>query len=327
MYNYVKPIIKDHTEAYIKAKDMRHAIIENLDSDFDYVPNDIELTNDKCGILLYGVNGSGKSCYSKAIALCVVLAQTGHFVPCLNFEFSPFTKLYTRITGDDNIFKGQSSFFVEMSELKSILNYSDEKSLVIGDEVCKGTEDISAVSIVGTTIKQLLDSKTKFVFATHLHKLPSLSILKAEENLQVKHITVEFEETTVFSRKIKDGSGDLLYGLEIAHSILNNEKFHSNAFKLRNEILNKSDKIVAEKKSKYNSKLYINKCQICGNTEKLEAHHIVFQSKSKVRKDRKSNLVVLCEKHHNEVHSGKLIIEKWISTTDGKMLEYNYATI
>lgn len=320
--DYCRPEITDCDSSFIYAKNMRHAIIECLDTDCDYVPNDITIDKDNCGILLYGVNGSGKSCYSKAVGLCIVLAQSGHYVPCNSFSFSPFTKLYTRITGDDNIFRGHSSFFVEMSELKSILNYADNKSIVIGDEVCKGTEDVSAVAIVGTAIKYLIEKEAKFIFATHLHKLPHISILKDETKLNIKHISVEFDETTIFTRTLKDGTGDMLYGLEIAHSILKNESFHSNAFNLRNELLNKSSKLVADKKSKYNGNLYINHCQICGSKESLEAHHIVFQSKSKIRKDRKSNLVVLCEKHHDDVHANKLIVEGWKTTIDGKMLKY-----
>ena len=320
--DYCRPVIKEHHESYIKAENMRHAIIECLDTDCDYVPNDIDINSENIGILLYGVNGSGKSCYSKSIGLCIVLAQSGHYVPCSMFEYSPFTKLYTRITGDDNIFRGHSSFFVEMTELKSIINYSDSKSIIIGDEVCKGTEDVSAVAIVGTTINHLISKNAKFIFATHLHKLPYISILKGETKLKIKHISVDFDETTIYSRKLKDGTGDLLYGLEIAHSILKNESFHQKAFSLRNELLNKSSKLVADKKSKYNGNIYINHCQICGEKDNLEAHHIVFQSISKVRKDRKSNLVVLCNTHHNEVHKGSLVVSGWQSTTDGKMLKY-----
>lgn len=323
--DHCKPTIEinEDNSSFINARNMRHAIIECLDTDCDYVPNDVLIDNNNCGILLYGVNGSGKSCYSKAIGLCVTLAQSGHYVPCDSFKYFPFTKLYTRITSDDNIFRGQSSFFVEMTELKSILNYSDNRSIVIGDEVCKGTEDISAVAIVGTAIKHLIDKNTKFIFATHLHKLPYISTLKDESKLKIKHITVDFEDCTIFSRKIKDGTGDVLYGLEIAHSILQNEEFHHKAFNLRNELLNKSSKLIADKKSKYNSKLYVDHCQICGIRDNLEAHHIVFQSQSKIRKDRKSNLVVLCEEHHNNVHNGNLTVEGWTSTTNGKMLKYS----
>lgn len=323
LLNYCKPNIIENECSFIHATDMRHAIIECLETECDYVPNNINIDENNCGILLYGVNGSGKSCYSKAIGLCIILAQSGHYVPCKTFNYFPFTKLYTRITGDDNIFKGQSSFFVEMTELKSIINYADKRSIVIGDEVCKGTEDVSAVAIVGTTIKYLIDKQTKFIFATHLHKLPYISYLKDETKLKIKHISVEFDDCTIFTRKLKDGTGDILYGLEIAHSILNNEEFHHQAFKLRNELLNKSSKLVADKKSKYNGQLYIDHCQICGIRDNLEAHHIIFQSQSKIRKDRKSNLVVLCEEHHNNVHNGNLIVEGWKSTTNGKMLKYS----
>lgn len=321
-HNYCKPYVYESDDGNIEAKEMRHAIIECLDHDCDYIPNDVSLNDVNHGILLYGVNGSGKSCYSKSIGLCIVLAQSGHYVPCTKFSYSPFTKLYTRITGDDNIFRGHSSFFVEMSELKSIINYADSKSIVIGDEVCKGTEDISAVSIVGTTIKHLLNNKTKFIFATHLHKLPNISILKDEKRLSINHIEIEFDETTIFTRKLKNGIGDLLYGLEIAHSILKNEQFHSDAFHLRNELLNKSSKIIADKKSKYNGNVYVNHCLICGKTDNLETHHIIFQSQSTIKKHRKSNLVVLCTEDHDRIHNGKITVIGWIKTTEGKMLKY-----
>ena len=321
-YNYVKPEVFTSNTAYIEASAMRHAIIECLDTDTDYVENNVLLNDENSGILLYGVNGSGKSCYSKAIGLCIVLAQSGHFVPCSMFKYSPFTKLFTRISGDDNIFKGQSSFFLEMTELKSILKYSDQKSIIIGDEICKGTEDISAVSIVGTTMNVLLKRKAKFIFATHLHKLPSISILKDCLNLRTMHISVDFKDSTIFSRKLKEGTGDLLYGLEIAHSILQDESFHQIAYKLRNDLIKKSDKIVAAKKSKYNSNLYVDHCEICESNDKLEAHHIIFQSKSNVRKNRKSNLVVLCDKCHHDVHSNNINIYGWLKTTNGKKLDF-----
>jgi DNA mismatch repair protein MutS len=297
-----------------------------MDNETEYVPNDVDLDEKTEGILLYGINGSGKSCYSKAIGLAIVLAQSGHFVPADYMEIAPFKRLYTRTTCDDNIFKGHSSFIVEMVELKSIITYADENSIVIGDEVCKGTEEVSALSIVGTTIRWLLDRKCKFVFATHLHKLPTLSILKDETRLGIKHISIEMKDhkdLIVFTRKLLKGQGERNYGIEIANKIVKNDDFFVIAKMMRSEVEQRSKFLVSTKKSRYNSDVLMDKCQICGCKEGLEGHHIVFQKDAPQKRRAKENLVVLCEVHHNEVHSGKINVSGWKKTTTGKMLDYS----
>ena len=171
-YNYCKPHAVCSECSFIDAKDLRHGLIELLDHNTEYVPNDVYINpndNNK-GVLLYGVNGSGKSCYSKSIGIALIMAQMGMYTPCSSFTFRPYTKLFTRINCDDNLFKGQSSFFVEMSELRSIIKYMDNKSIVLGDEICKGTESVSALGIVGATLHYFLVNYVSFVFATHLHK-------------------------------------------------------------------------------------------------------------------------------------------------------------
>ena len=332
LHNYCKPKIVDSERSFIKATGVRHPIIELIEThnSTSYIPNDINIGTDNDGILLYGVNGSGKSCYMKSVGLAIILAQSGHFVPCDHFEYSPYTTLFTRINCDDNIFKGQSSFFVEMSELKSILNICNSKSLILGDEVCKGTEDVSALAIVASSIEHFLDMQSSFIFATHLHKLPEISIIKNREKLKLMHMSVECDKSDgvlQFTRKLEEGLSEKIYGLEIANYIIDIPDFFRKAYLIRNEIINKPKKVVDSKKSKYSSKVFMDSCHICGASgkdAKLEAHHIIFQSDttSKVKKNNKGNLVVLCNEHHNQVHSGKLLIGGWKNTTEGRKLEY-----
>ena len=329
---YTKPNISDGDSSSICATELRHPIIDSMDNVL-YVPNNVNLSHDSRGLLLYGVNGSGKSCYSKAIGLCIVLAQSGHYVPAQTFDICPFTRMYTRISDADNIYKGQSSFFVEMSELKSIIHYADSKSIILGDEVCKGTEDTSGVAIVASSVKWLLDHNAKFIFATHLHKLSTMSCINKHPNLSIKHMEVECDSQNnviTFKRSMKDGIGDTLYGVEIANYIIQHEEFSKLTTKNRNEVLKKKPKLVTNKKSRYNQSIIVDHCQIpeCAMTDELESHHIVFQSSADAKKinvHNANNLVVLCKTHHDAVHSGQLQISGWKSTTTGKKLDFTYA--
>lgn len=333
-YNYCKPRAIASECAFIDAKDLRHGLIELLDQDTEYVPNNVYINpNDKNkGILLYGFNGSGKSCYSKSIGIALIMAQMGMYTPCSSFTFSPYTKLFTRLNCDDNLFKGQSSFFVEMSELRSIMNYIDNKSIVLGDEICKGTESVSGLSIVGCALCNLLEKNVSFVFATHLHKLPELSCLKNVEGLNIKHIQVEFDKNNDFlkyTRKLCDGPCDSVYGLEIANYILQNPEFFKVAYNIRNEIIAKP-KLLSAKKSKYNTGLFVDSCEICKSSTSLDVHHIEHQKisnanigkKTTKTKNNKSNLVTLCKQCHNDHHNGKLEIKGWVKTSNGTILDY-----
>jgi len=325
-YDYSRPSIIDDTDAsFIDALQLRHALLERLENETEYIPNDVKLDTNNTGLLLYGVNGSGKSCYSKAIGLAIILAQSGHYVPAEKCSIAPFTKLYTRTTCDDDIFKGHSSFIVEMVELKSIIKFADAKSIVIGDEVCKGTEDVSAISIVGAAIRWLLDKNVKFVFATHLHKLPALTLLEKEAKLQIKHISIDLQTSSnmiIFTRVLMDGQGSEKYGLEIAQYLLQDKEFIALANSVRNEVEKRNKFLVSTKTSRYNSNVIVDRCQICGSTDNLDNHHIIFQRDAPTKRKNKENLVVLCESHHNAVHRGELNVKGWVQTSTGKMLSY-----
>ena len=152
-YNYCKPTITKSDKAYFDIRSVRHPLIEHLQTKEIYVVNDISMgnsrdVNSKNGLLLYGTNAVGKTSLIKSIGINIIMAQAGLYVACSEMNYSPYQAIFTRILGNDNIFKGLSTFEVEMSELSTILKMSDENSLILGDELCSGTESDSALSIL-----------------------------------------------------------------------------------------------------------------------------------------------------------------------------------
>lgn len=335
-YKYNRPEISDENngKSYFNAEEIRHPIIEIINEEVNYVKNDLELFHSKTnGILLYGVNGAGKSSLSKAVGCNIVLAQIGFYVPSKKFKYYPYKKIFTRINGDDNIFKGMSSFAVEMDELRSILKYSDDRSIVLGDEICKGTEETSALSIVSASIMRFCLKNVNFILATHFHKLCELECIKDCKNIEFKHLTVSYDndkECIVYNRKLEDGPGDNLYGIEIANYIIEDKEFIENAIKIRNIITNTHNELLINKTSNYNSKLYVDSCSICGDTGMtypLDTHHIIEQNEfdnQDHNKDKLNNLVILCKKHHDEVHHGNLVINGYKDTVKGRILDHTY---
>jgi len=341
LYGYYKPLIKENIngKSFVSGKRIRHPIVERILMNTNYISNDICLSKDDSedGILLFGHNGCGKTVYAKSVGLNIILAQMGSYVSAEEFEYYPYHHIFTRISGDDNIFYGQSSFAVEMNEMRSILKYANKNSLVLGDEVCRGTETISGLSIVASTLNKFSQNRINFIFATHLHQLYELNFIKELSNIKVYHLSVDTSSgRLVYERKLKDGPGDSIYGLEVAKNLLCDEEFIDFAFKIRNEIMNVPDYIVQPKSSSYNANIYINECQIeeCLKTykdEQLDVHHIEFQSHCNenglvghVRKNDKSNLCVLCKTHHIQVHNKDLEIYGYIDTEDGVKLDYKF---
>ena len=331
---YFMPTIEKRGDgySYYEANEIRHPIIEKIQTEIPYVANDIKLERD--GILLFGLNGGGKSSLLKSVGLAVIMAQMGLYVPAKNFKYYPFKTLYTRIMGNDNIFKGLSSFAVEMSELRTILNHSNENSLILGDEICRGTEIHSALSIVSAAVNILCEKKTNFLFATHLHKLHEIEILKEVKNLRKFYIPLEIvNNKIIYGRKLIEGIGENLYGLEVAEHIIRNDDFIGLANKVRKNLMGIEKELYSSKTSRYNSQLYVDKCAICGSKEQLDTHHIKFQCNADengmigiIDKDVKNNLVVLCKHHHQEVHKGNIEIDGYIDTSVGKQLVYRDVT-
>ena len=316
VHKQTRPCCEPDRDSFVVAEELKHPLLEN------YVGNDCVLNASNGGLLLYGINGAGKSCYSKSIAINLVMAQAGFYVHARSFRFAPFTRIFTRIQCDDNVYKGMSSFTVEMHELRSILRLADERSLVIGDELCKGTEDLSAVSLVGASIKWMSDQRVKYVFATHLHKLPTIDFVKNIPNLRVKHMTSEYNPQLgklVFLRKLEDGQGDPLYGIEIARQILGVPQVANMAMMARQQLLDTKETF---KKSRYNKKVVVDACAHCHNTTGLHTHHIVpqqlFSKKETALMNDRSNLIVLCNRCHENVHNGSLRMDM-LDTVQGKL--------
>tara|TARA_B110001450_G_scaffold107079_1_gene101381 strand:- start:295 stop:2448 length:2154 start_codon:yes stop_codon:yes gene_type:complete len=334
IYGYTMPVINKKKCSYIDAKDIRHPIIERIQTDVDYVTNDITIGDTTKGVLLFGTNASGKSSLMKALGLNLIMAQAGMFVPCSRFEFSPYRYLFTRINNNDNLFKGHSSFAVEMNELRGILKRSAETSLVLGDELCSGTESVSALSIFAASVQFLVNKRSSFIFATHLHELCKLDIIKQlTGSIKLYHLKVIYDkekDILVYNRKLTEGSGNAIYGLEVCRSMDMDEEFLENANSIRKKIMGVDSSLVSGKKSSYNSELYVDRCKICGNTA-VDVHHIKFQCCADnnnmighIQKDTRSNLVQLCKKCHQDVHNSTLEITGYIQTSKGIELDFRY---
>ena len=232
-YNYCKPVIDLQEKSYVRFTKIRHPLIEQLNQHELYVTNDYCIgyggdCSSNCsenvpdGILLYGTNAVGKTSFIKSIGIAIVMAQAGLYVPCETFQYSPYNYIFTRILGNDNIFKGLSTFAVEMSELRTILRMCDKNSLVLGDELCSGTESTSALSIFAAGIEHLHKIQASFIFATHFHEVANYKEIKDLDRLRLCHMSVVFDRerrTLVYDRKLREGPGENMYGLEVCKCI------------------------------------------------------------------------------------------------------------
>ena len=337
-YYYNCPEIKDGDKSFIRTTQIRHPIVERI-TDAEYKPMNLTIGIDgQDGILLYGLNSAGKSTLQKSVGINIILAQIGYFVAAKKFEYKPYTSLFTRISGNDNLFKGLSSFALEIVELSGILKRSGQNTLVIADEVCRGTEYESSIVIVMTMIEMLSKSGTSFITASHLHKLLKLDRIHKIPNLKVYHIHISYDEKTntlTYDRELKEGSGEMFYGLNVAKCLINDETFIETA----NEIKKEMD--IKKNKSRYNKSIIMECCSVCGYVPEgkeasLETHHIVPQKdcKNKKVKDKEylsmnhlSNLCVLCMKCHDEVDRGNIIINSYKETSNGLVLDYHYKNV
>ena len=215
--NYSKPsVTKDF---HIAIKDGRHPVIEKqLPLGEDYIPNDIYLNqDDQQIIILTGPNMSGKSALLRQTALIVVLSQIGSYVPARHAEIGLVDKVYTRVGASDNISQGESTFMVEMVETASILNNLSDRSLVILDEIGRGTSTYDGVSLAWSIAEFMnnIEYKPKTLFATHYHELNQLENLN--NGIVNYHISTEEKKNKViFLRKIKKGGSENSFGIHVA---------------------------------------------------------------------------------------------------------------
>jgi DNA mismatch repair protein MutS len=302
-------------ESYVKAKDLRHCLIEHINTSEIYVTNDIELGQGTAqdGILLYGTNAVGKTSLIRALGIAVIMAQAGLYVPCSSFEYMPYQSIFTRILGNDNLFKGMSTFMVEMSELRVILKSANKNALILGDELCSGTEMDSAISIFVAGLKKMHDAKCSFIFATHMHEINKYEEVEALNRMTMKHLEVTYNKETdslVYDRKLKDGSGFSMYGLEVCKSLHLPDDFLEYANNIRLKYRNNEQSILSLSTSRYNTNKVRATCEMCKIEMGTEIHHLQHQKNADkydfigyFHKNHNANLISICEKCHSNIHS------------------------
>jgi DNA mismatch repair protein MutS len=326
--HYCKPVISQtRKQSFVNAGELRHCLIEHLQQNELYVSNDISLGDDDCnGILLYGTNAVGKTSLIRALGVAVIMAQTGMYVPCSTFEYYPYSAIYSRIIGNDNLFKGLSTFAVEMSELRIILKMADSNSLILGDELCSGTETESALSIFVAGLMEIHKKQSSFIFATHFHEIVKYDEIQQMDKLAMKHMTVEYnpeQDCLIYDRKLKSGSGPRIYGLEVCKSLYLDTEFLDLAYQIRNKYYPETRGILSHNPSVYNSQKLRSLCEICKENMSQETHHILPQKNAdkdgfigNIHKNHKANLMALCEKCHDKLHSTEnQVITKKITKT------------
>jgi DNA mismatch repair protein MutS len=309
---YCRPQIVGSDTSMVKAVGIRHCLIEHIQQNEIYVANDIEISSG--GILLYGTNAVGKTSLIRAIGIAAILAQCGFFVPCSEFLYKPYRSFYTRILGNDNLYKGLSTFGVEMSELRVILKNADQHSLILGDELCSGTETQSALSIFVAGLMKLHEQKSSFLFATHFHEIVDYEEIQKMDRLALKHMAVHYDreiDCLVYDRLLKDGPGDNMYGLEVCKSLHLPTEFLDKAFEIRNKYFPEKAGTLGQKTSHYNTQKLRSLCELCQKALSTEIHHLEMQKDADkdgfihgtaTHKNHKANLMALCEECHQKQH-------------------------
>jgi DNA mismatch repair protein MutS len=279
--NYVKPIINN--KGYINIQEGRHPVIEKMLQNGSFVSNSVTLDNEESQLLIItGPNMAGKSTYMRQVALTVILAQIGSFVPASSADISICDRVFTRIGASDDLSSGKSTFMVEMWEVANILNNATNKSLILLDEVGRGTSTYDGLSIAWSVIEYICNNsklRCKTLFATHYHELTKLEgMLPGVKNycVSVKEIGNEI----VFLRKIIKGGADQSYGIEVAklaglpESIIQRAK----------EIL---EELEGEKANEVTSESAVTLNENCNKIETCD--HIMSSSEKNSVRERKIN--------------------------------------
>jgi DNA mismatch repair protein MutS len=314
-YHYCKPeiVTTETNTSMVRVVELRHCLIEHLQKNELYVTNNIQLGEEIKGVLLYGTNAVGKTSFIRALGIAIIMAQAGLYVPCTRFEYVPYHSIYSRILGNDNLFKGLSTFAVEMSELRIILKMANEHSLILGDELCSGTETESALSIFVAGLMNLHEKKSTFIFATHFHEIVRYDEIKELSNVALMHMSVSYDrerDCLVYDRILKSGSGSRTYGLEVCKSLYLPEEFLENAYSIRNKYFPVSVGELSKSTSRYNVEKIKGICEMCNETVGSEIHHLQHQADADkegfigtFHKNHMANLLTVCERCHTKFHA------------------------
>lgn len=291
-YNLVRPNITD--EHVIDIKNGRHPVVEVV-SKSEYVPNDCLLSNGINTLLITGPNMSGKSTYMRQMAIIVIMAQMGSFVPCESATLPIIDKIFTRIGASDDLVSGESTFMVEMKEARNAICNATENSLILFDELGRGTATYDGMSLAQAILEYISDYIGAFtLFSTHYHELTRLD--KKYKNIKNVHVSaVENGNEITFLHKVKNGAVDKSYGIHVARLA-----------KMPEELLNKAEEILNEYESNSKKKNPEEKIQLAMdfepnvkkddiiketiekidvlNTTPMEALNVLFDLKQKIKK-------------------------------------------
>ena len=213
-YNYIRPEITTGNE--IKVLNSRHPVVERVLKGEEYVPNDIVMDNNTDILLITGPNMAGKSTYMRQLGIIAIMAQIGCFVPAEEATLPIFDKIFTRIGASDDLVSGESTFMVEMMEASRAIKHATRNSLILFDELGRGTATFDGMSLAQAILEYVANKiKCKTLFSTHYHELTDME--KTIPNLKNKHVSaVEENGNITFLHKIKDGSVDKSYGINVA---------------------------------------------------------------------------------------------------------------
>ena len=244
-HNYTRPLMVE--DCVIDMSEARHPVLERVLAGERFIPNNTYIDmQDSQLLILTGPNMAGKSTYMRQVALIVLMAQTGSFVPAASARIGITDRIFTRIGAADFLSKGQSTFMVEMIEVANIVNNATEKSLIILDEVGRGTSTFDGISIAWALAEHILNRiKARTLFATHYNELTELSII--HDGVKNYNISVrEWGDEIIFLRKIEEGPADKSYGIQVARlagvpdAIIGRAK--EVLYNLQNESLNETGK-------------------------------------------------------------------------------------
>ena len=242
LYKFVRPEITD--EKYLKLIDCRHPVVEQVMKD-KYIPNDIIMDKTTNILLITGPNMAGKSTYMRQCAITVIMAQIGCFVPCKSATLPIFDKIFTRIGASDDLVSGESTFMVEMKEANYAISEATPNSLILFDELGRGTATYDGMSLAQAILEYIHDKiKAKTMFSTHYHELTILE--KDLKNLKNVHVSaIEENGKVTFLHKVKPGAVDRSYGIHVASLA----KLPDTLINRANEILNVYEKKSAKKET------------------------------------------------------------------------------
>lgn len=331
-WGFIRPTIlpydPENPSSIVSIQQIRHPLVELASPHVTFVRNDLALDDTQTGLLCYGNNAIGKSTLAKSLGIAVLLAQAGAYVPAQSMTLRPFQALYSRIHNNDQLFAGLSSFAVEMSELRTILQNASPYTLVVSDEMANGTESTSATAIVASSIQWLSQRRSKFIMATHLHDLPKF-IDPKKERVAIKHLHVEYDPVTqklIYHRTLRDGQGSSMYGIEVARAMALPFEFIETALATRHRIVG-STTIKDARPSAWNSSVVRKECERCHHPicSDLEVHHVQHRAVADssgllpdgTHMNKASNLMVICQTCHDQLHRGEFEVGPVQQTSDG----------